>query len=264
MKLQIVNAMCVTAASVVRHLGNYLPTFSHVHAQALLLRYPYWDPHGRIGSGIRCPVARINIERKSVFAYTVGMTDDRTAQDDDANDSVELEREENTVDDEDSTGGGTASNNYLQELEAKVEELTIQNAKLLDMAARAQADLQNAKARLEKDGDDIRKYASQAVLVKLLPLIDNFQRAFQHLPEELKNHEWVKGVNAIEQDFLKQLSEMGLKKFESLGQVADSSRHEVLMVGEGAEGVVTEVFEEGYELSGKVLRPAKVKVGGGK
>jgi molecular chaperone GrpE len=153
--------------------------------------------------------------------------------------------------------------NELQALKAKVEELTAQNAKLLDMAARAQADLQNAKARLEKDGDDIRKYASQAVLAKLLPLIDNFQRAFQHLPEDLKTHEWVKGVAAIEQDFIKQLGEMGLKKFDSLGQIADSSRHEVLMVGEGEEGVVTEVFEEGYELNGKVLRPAKVKVGGG-
>ncbi len=151
----------------------------------------------------------------------------------------------------------------VADLETTVKELTEQVAKLTDMAARSQADLQNAKQRMERDARDLRQFAAESVLHKLLPTIDNFQRAFLHLPEDLKNHEWVKGVAAIEQELIKQVGEMGLKKMESLGQIADAHRHEVLTLGEGEEGKIVEVFEEGYELNGKVIRPAKVKVGGG-
>ncbi len=149
------------------------------------------------------------------------------------------------------------------EWEKQIKELTEQVAKLTDIAARSQAELQNAKIRLERESADMRKFAAEAVLLKLLPTIDNFQRAFKHLPEDLKNHEWVKGITAVEQDLMKRAGEMGLKKFDSVGQKADANRHEVLTVGPGKEGEVIEVFEDGYELQGKVLRPAKVKVGSG-
>lgn len=151
--------------------------------------------------------------------------------------------------------------NRVTELEKKVKELTDQVAKLTDIAARAQAELQNAKIRQERESSDLRKYASEGALIALLPTIDNFQRAFKHLPDDLKGHDWVKGITAVEQDLMKKAGEMGLKKFESMGQKADASRHEVLMTGPGEEGKVIEVFEDGYELHGKVLRPAKVRVG---
>lgn len=148
-------------------------------------------------------------------------------------------------------------------LQAQVDELLEKLAKMTDTAARAQADLQNAKIRMQRDADDIRKFAGEMFLRKLLPTIDNFARAFAHLPDDLKAHEWVKGVGAIEQDFVRQLSEMGLRKMECLGTQADTAKHEVVTVGPGKEGEVVEVFENGYELNGKVLRPAKVKVGNG-
>jgi len=151
----------------------------------------------------------------------------------------------------------------IVELEAAVTLLTEQVQRLTEVAGRAQADLQNAKQRLEKEAEDLRKFASLSFMKRLLPAVDNFQRAFQQLPEELKNHEWVKGIAAIEQDFLKQMTEMGLKKIESVGQQNDPSKHEVITVGPGKEGIVTEIFEEGYELHGRVVRPAKVKVGDG-
>ncbi|MEK7590918.1 MAG: nucleotide exchange factor GrpE [Patescibacteria group bacterium] len=146
-------------------------------------------------------------------------------------------------------------------LEGKIAELAEQVKKLTDLAGRAQADLQNAKARMEKSGEEFRKFASEALLLKLLPTIDNFQRAFQHLPAELKTNEWVRGVSAIEQDLMRQLHDMGLRKMESLGTPVDAAKHEVLTTGPGEEGKVIEVFEEGYALHGKVLRPAKVKAG---
>lgn len=145
----------------------------------------------------------------------------------------------------------------------KIDELEKQAAIFKDTAARAQAELQNAKIRMDKEAGELRKFASESALLRLLPTIDNFQRAFKHLPDDLKNHEWVKGVAAIEQDFIRQITDMGLRRMDAVGQPLDAAKHEVLMEGPGERGKVLEVFEDGYELHGRVIRPAKVKVGGG-
>lgn len=131
-----------------------------------------------------------------------------------------------------------------------------------DIAGRAQADLQNAKARVEREADDLRRFASEQMIRRLLPTLDNFQRAFQHIPNDLKVNEWVKGVSAIEADLMRTMTDAGLKRMQSLNQPVDANRHEILSAGEGPADTVVEVFEEGYEMNGKVLRPAKVKVGG--
>ncbi len=157
----------------------------------------------------------------------------------------------------------SAADDRVSELEVKVATLTEQLAKTTDMAARAQAELQNAKIRLDREAQDLRKFAAEGVLLRLLPTVDNLQRALKALPEDIVTHPWVQGIVAVEQDFLKQIGDMGLRRFESLGKSVDAERHEVLMQGDGEGGTVTEVFEDGYELHGKVVRPAKVKAGGG-
>lgn len=149
-------------------------------------------------------------------------------------------------------------------LEAELEGLRGQVAKLTEIAARAQADLQNARARVERDALELRAFAAEGVIGRLLPTIDNFQRAFQHLPEDLGDHEWVKGVQAIEQELLRNLGDLGLKKFSPLGQKIDPTRHEVVLTGSGEAETVIDVLADGYELNGRVLRPAKVKVGDGR
>ncbi|MFA6522848.1 MAG: nucleotide exchange factor GrpE [Candidatus Peribacteraceae bacterium] len=159
--------------------------------------------------------------------------------------------------------GGKTPSPVAVPMDVTVRELEAQVKKLTDIAGRAQADLQNAKARLEKDAGELRTFATEGVLVRLLPVIDNFQRAFQHLPDDLKTHEWVKGVAAVEQELLRQVTELGLEKIDALGKPVDPAKHEVLMQGPGGQGMVTEVFQEGYELHGRVLRPAKVKAGDG-
>ncbi len=136
-------------------------------------------------------------------------------------------------------------------------------ARLKDIAGRAQADLQNAKQRMERESADLRAYAGEGVIRRILPTLDNFQRAFAAVPADIAGHEWVKGLTAIEQDLLKQVSDMGLERMQSLGETVDPARHEVITVGPGADAMVTEVFEEGYALNGKVIRPAKVRVGNG-
>ncbi len=136
-------------------------------------------------------------------------------------------------------------------------------ARVKDIAGRAQADLQNAKQRLEREANDLRSYATEGVIRRILPTLDNFQRAFQSVPSDLAGHEWVKGVTAIEQDLFRQVTELGLQRMQSLGAPVDPQRHDVLSAGPGADGTVVEVFEEGYTLNGKILRPAKVRAGDG-
>ena len=151
----------------------------------------------------------------------------------------------------------------IAELEKKILELTEQLKKASDIASRAQAELQNAKMRMEKDAGELRKFASEMALLKFLPTIDNLQRALKAVPKDIEGNEWVKGIVALEQQFLKEVGELGLKRFESLNLPVDPHRHEVLIQAPGEAGKVVEVLEDGYELHGKVLRVAKVKVGGG-
>jgi len=123
--------------------------------------------------------------------------------------------------------------------------------------------LQNAKDRLQKEGEEIRKYALEGALLSLLPTIDNFQRAIAHLPEDIEDHDWVKGIAATEQELMKNLQAMGLKRFECIGEDVDPAKHEILQQAPGEEGKVVQVIEDGYELHGKIVRPAKVMVGNG-
>ncbi|OIO53051.1 nucleotide exchange factor GrpE [Candidatus Peregrinibacteria bacterium CG1_02_54_53] len=151
----------------------------------------------------------------------------------------------------------------IAKLQAECVALKQEADRLKDIAGRAQADLQNAKERLERERQDVGKFALAGALTRLLPTIDNFQRAFQHLPQELSVNDWVKGVAAIEQELVKQVTDLGLQKINALGQPLDPAKHEVLQTGPGEQDTVIEVFEEGYEFNGRILRPAKVKVGDG-
>lgn len=151
----------------------------------------------------------------------------------------------------------------VQALQAQIATMQGELDRFRDIAGRAQADLQNAKARGEREAEDIRKYAAESIIRKILPTLDNFQRAFQHIPADLQSHEWVKGVSAIEADLMKQMADAGLKRMQSIGQPADPMKHEILGMGPGKDGDVIEVYEEGYELNGKVIRAAKVRAGDG-
>ncbi|MFH0769974.1 MAG: nucleotide exchange factor GrpE [Candidatus Peregrinibacteria bacterium] len=148
-----------------------------------------------------------------------------------------------------------------ERLKAELSQVQNEVNRFKDIAGRAQADLQNAKDRMQREARDLRRFAMESMFIALLPTFDNFDRAFKNLPEDLKGHSWVQGVSAIEQELTRQLSSMGLRKMECFGQSVDPMKHEVLQTGPGEEGKILEVFDDGYELNGKVLRPAKVKMG---
>jgi molecular chaperone GrpE len=134
-------------------------------------------------------------------------------------------------------------------------DLEAEIAKMTEIAARAQADLQNFKARMKKDSDELAKFAIAPLLLSLLPVRDDLARAADHVPDE--------GLKQVLTKFDKVIEDAGLRIIESLNLSVDPSKHEVLSVVPGEKDKIVEVHEEGYELHGRVLRPAKVIVGSG-
>ncbi len=136
-------------------------------------------------------------------------------------------------------------------------------AELKNQLARAMADLQNYKRRSEEEKAAFVKYANAEMLKNLLPILDHLNLSALHLPEEMKENEWAKGVLQINADLLKILEAMGVKKLETVGQKLDPNFHEAVMQGPGEKDVIIEEFEPGYALNDTVVKPAKVKVGNG-
>jgi len=148
----------------------------------------------------------------------------------------------------------TTQNDQLAQLQAELATMT-------ETAKRAMADLQNYKRRSEEERGEIQVFANMRLLQAIFPALDNFTRAFESMPENLKTDEWVKGIEAIESNLMNALKALGLEVVEETGVPCDPNFHEVLMEGEGPAGQVIQIFEKGYRFNGKTLRPAKVMVG---
>ncbi|MDD2515988.1 MAG: nucleotide exchange factor GrpE [Candidatus Gracilibacteria bacterium] len=145
----------------------------------------------------------------------------------------------------------------------EIEELKKEIETLKESLARSQADYSNLIRRSEKEKDETKIYIVTKVVNKILPFIDNLERAKELIPEELKDNSRVNGIDGIYLAVLKQLESLEIKPFESLGQELDVNLHEVLMQGPGKEGIIVKEIERGYKLGEKVLRLAKVIVGNG-
>ncbi|MFA6457995.1 MAG: nucleotide exchange factor GrpE [Patescibacteria group bacterium] len=127
---------------------------------------------------------------------------------------------------------------------------------------RACADLENFRKQVERDKIERVKFANENCLVALLPVFENFKRASAHLPENLQTNDWANGIAAIEKQFEATLASLGLRKVAAnVGDEFDAHRHEVIATGAGESGKILDLVEEGFELNGKILRAAKVRVG---
>ncbi|MBP9718751.1 nucleotide exchange factor GrpE [Candidatus Gracilibacteria bacterium] len=139
----------------------------------------------------------------------------------------------------------------------QIEELT-------GTAKRALADLQNYKRMMEQDRAQYAQFATVSLLLELLPVLDNFQRAVTHVPAESQETEWFKGIWAIQNQLASLMAKQGVQEIPSpIGQPLDPNLHEAVLTGPGEKDTVVAVLEKGYTLGGKVIRPVKVQVGSG-
>lgn len=145
-----------------------------------------------------------------------------------------------------------------KELEQRVEELTAG-------WQRTQADFLNYKKQSEIERQRLIKMASVDLLGEILPVLDNFQLAAKHTPEELKNNNWVTGIKQIECQLEEILANEGLKKINTLGEEFNPEFHEAVdqVESERPEGEIVEEIQAGYTFDNIVLRPAKVKISKG-
>jgi molecular chaperone GrpE len=128
---------------------------------------------------------------------------------------------------------------------------------------RAQADFINYKRRIEQEREDFNKFANAALILSLLPILDDMERAFDSIPPRLAKHSWIDGVKLIERKLRASLEAQGLKPIEAVGEPFDPNFHEAVRQDKGKEGIVIEEMQKGYMLNDKLLRPSKVVVGTG-
>ena len=148
----------------------------------------------------------------------------------------------------------------LEELKKKNEELEGQVALLKNEYAKAYADTENTRKRLNKEFEQLSKYKIQNFALAILPVLDDCERALAH---ETKDEVYRKGVEMIYNKLKAALETEGVTEIEALDQPFDGNWHQALMSEhvEGKEpGMVIEVLQKGYKLKDRLLRAAMVKV----
>ena len=124
---------------------------------------------------------------------------------------------------------------------------------------RLMADFQNYKKRVEKEKKDLYSYANEKLMNELLVVIDNFERALEHDPDD----GFKEGIEMIFKQLTDVLEKSGLAEIPALGEEFDPNVHNAVMTEETEDyesGKVSGVMQKGYTLNGKVIRPSMVKV----
>jgi len=129
---------------------------------------------------------------------------------------------------------------------------------------RTRADFENYRKRSETERAMAREFGQASAILKLLPVIDNIERAIVHTPEELKDNTWVKSVAGLVKNLEKSLDDLNLKRIDaSPGTIFNPNLHEAIQFDEDAVGeheVIAEEMQAGYTLDGRPIRHAMVKV----
>ncbi len=146
----------------------------------------------------------------------------------------------------------------------KQDETEQQVAELTADLQRTRADFENYRKRVEQDIASARSAGQAGAILKLLPVIDNIERAIAHQPPELQDNKWVQGVTGLVKNLEKSLEALNLKRIDAApGAAFNPELHEAIQFDEEAEGdqeVIAEELQAGYTHNGAPIRHAMVKV----
>jgi molecular chaperone GrpE len=154
----------------------------------------------------------------------------------------------------------------LDALRQELEGVRAKEAEYLDGWQRARAELSNARKRFQREQQRAYANAKADLLVRLLPIIDDFERAFETLPEDLSSDTWVEGVKLVQHKALGLLEQEGVVPIDAVGQEFDPSLHQAVThepSEEVPEGHVIAEMQRGYTIGDRVLRPCMVRVSAG-
>ena len=173
-----------------------------------------------------------------------------------ANDEVVEETVEPIID--------SVENDETNKLEADIAEQKRLVEEHIDRYKRLQADFENHRRRTRQEKEDLSIVVAQNVLLDLLPVVDNFERALSSAATQ-DAATVLQGVEMIHRQFLQVLEKCGLATVEAVGQIFDPQQHEAVMRVEDenqVDGTIVEELQKGYTVRGKVIRPSMVKVVG--
>lgn len=184
--------------------------------------------------------------------------------------SEEQKKEAQTPEDEVKKETGSAEtsetpeeDNAPEAAEEKAEEKSEEKADDgNEKYVRLMAEFQNYKKRVTKEKNDIREYATEKLVMELLPVLDNFERALAASAED-DPAGYAKGMELIFTQMVTELQKSGLAEVEAEGQDFDPTKHNAVMTEENEElesGKVSKVLQKGYALNDKVIRPSMVAV----
>lgn len=146
-------------------------------------------------------------------------------------------------------------------IEPEVKEPSKEEEELNTKYLRLAADFQNFRRRVEKERKDIYAYANEKIVVDLLDVIDNFERALEH--SKGNEDSFAEGMGMIFKQFKGVLEKNGVVEIKALGEDFDPNYHHAVLTENSVEyssGKVTQVLQKGYMLNEKVIRPSMVKV----
>ena len=170
--------------------------------------------------------------------------------------SAEPSAEENPVSVETADAEKEALQHALDKAQAEARDY-------LDQLLRARADYANYKRRTEQDKQEMVRYGNAGLMVKLLPVLDDFQRAFQALPQGLEKMTWLEGIALVQRKLQFVLENEGLEALKVAGQKFDPAQHEAISYEERddmEDGDIIAEAQKGYKLGDRILRPALVRV----
>ena len=145
-------------------------------------------------------------------------------------------------------------------LQTELEEAKAQVAEWREKAYRGAADLDNARKRFQKERTELRTYGVEPLIQELLPVADNLERAIAHASAE---NNLAEGVKMVLRQFMQVLATKGAVPFDAKGEMFDPAVHEAMSQIPSADqppGTVLEVFQKGWMLKERLIRPAMVVV----
>ena len=151
----------------------------------------------------------------------------------------------------------------LFEKKNKKDKKDEQIADLTDKLTRNMAEFDNYRKRTEKEKSAMYEIGAKDVVEKILPVVDNFERGLQSVPEDQKDDPFVDGMDKIYKQLMTTLEGIGVKPIEAVGQEFDPNFHNAVMHVEDeelGENVVAEEFQKGYMYRDSVVRHSMVKV----
>ena len=180
------------------------------------------------------------------------------------NENIETENQQNETDNETKETVDENVENKEETCEEKIAKLELEVQEWKNSYTRKLAEFQNFTKRKETEVSEMKKYASEGIIIKLLENIDNLERA-ENASAETKNFDaLVEGVNMILRNLKYMLSEEGVEEVEAgEGVKFNPYEHQAMMTEEKDDldnDVIVQVFQKGYKLKGKIIRPAMVTV----